>query len=120
LAGVGVFDLVARLHPTPAVGGAPTAAALDWLTRHGDMRGAWYTGGFGWLDAAGDCDIAVALRCGLFDEAAATLYAGAGFVAGSEPEHELAETEAKFAALRDALDALGAPAAPFSQQARVA
>lgn len=103
-AGTGVFDLVARLHPTPAVGGAPTPAALDWLARHGDARGAWYTGGIGWIDAAGDCDIAVALRCGLFADGAATLHAGAGFVAGSNPEQEFAETEAKLDALRTALD----------------
>jgi isochorismate synthase len=107
-AGTGVFDLVARLHPTPAVGGAPTPAALDWLARHGDTRAAWYTGGIGWIDAAGDCDIAVALRCGLFADGVATLQAGAGFVAGSDPEQELAETEAKLAAITDVL---GAPRA---------
>jgi len=104
-AGTGALDLVARLHPTPAVGGAPTPAALDWLARHGETRDAWYTGGFGWIDAAGDCDIAVALRCGRFTASAATLHAGAGFVAGSDPEQELAETEAKLAALRAALAA---------------
>lgn len=102
---VAAFDLLARLHPTPAVGGVPGAAALDWLARHGDRRDAWYTGGIGWIDGAGDCDIAVALRCGLLEGNAATLYAGAGFVAGSDPEQELAETEAKFAAMRDALAA---------------
>jgi isochorismate synthase len=104
-AAVGAFDLIARLHPTPAVGGAPTPAALDWLARHSDTRGAWYTGGIGWIDAAGDCDIAVALRCGLFEPGVATLYAGAGFVAGSDPAQEFAETEAKLAALRGALHA---------------
>ncbi|MFA7269747.1 MAG: isochorismate synthase [Sterolibacterium sp.] len=102
---VSVFDLIGRLHPTPAVGGTPTAVALDWLERHGDRRGAWYTGGFGWIDAAGDCDVAVALRCGLFEGCEATLYAGAGFVAGSDPQQELAETEAKFSAMRTALAA---------------
>lgn len=108
-ADVALFDLIARLHPTPAVGGVPTPAALDWLAGHGDTdnhRGAWYTGGIGWIDAAGDCDIAVALRCGLFEDDTATLYAGAGFVAGSEPEQELAETEAKFSAMREALAAI--------------
>lgn len=103
---VATLDLIARLHPTPAVGGAPTPAALAWLASHGDTRAAWYTGGIGWIDAAGDCDIAVALRCGLFNGQTATLYAGAGFVAGSTADQELAETEAKLAALREALDAL--------------
>ncbi|MCX8018663.1 MAG: isochorismate synthase, partial [Rhodocyclaceae bacterium] len=102
-AGLGPFDLIARLHPTPAIGGAPTAAALDWLERHGDARGAWYAGGIGWLDAAGDCDFAVALRCGLIEGRRITLYAGAGFVAGSDPAQELAETEAKLATMKAAL-----------------
>lgn len=102
---VSAFDLIARLHPTPAVGGAPTAAALDWLQRHGDPRDAWYTGGVGWLDARGDADIAVALRCGLIEADRISLYAGAGFVAGSDPEQELAETEAKLSAMREALRA---------------
>lgn len=108
-ADLSAIDLVARLHPTPAVGGVPGPAALDWLTRHGDHRPAWYTGGIGWIDATGDCDIAVALRCGLIEGDAATLYAGAGFVAGSDPGQELAETEAKFSAMREAL-AAGSPA----------
>lgn len=104
-AGVSALELVARLHPTPAVGGVPTAAALDWLAAHGDRRGAWYTGGFGWLDAAGDADLAVPLRCGLLSGAEATLYGGAGFVAGSDPQQEMAEIEAKLAAMLQALQA---------------
>lgn len=96
------FDLIARLHPTPAVGGAP-AAALDWLDRHGEQRQAWYAGGIGWLDPRGDGDFVVGLRCGLLDGCTATLYAGAGFVAGSNPQQELAETEAKLSAMREAL-----------------
>lgn len=102
---VTAFDLIARLHPTPAVGGTPTATALDWLAAHGDRRGAWYTGGIGWLDADGDADFAVALRCGLLAGTEATLYAGAGFVAGSDPRQELAETEAKLSPMLAALRA---------------
>ncbi len=109
LTATNAFDLLARLHPTPAVGGTPTADALDWLAGHGDTRAAWYTGGFGWIDTSGDCDIAVALRCGLFEGCEATLYAGAGFVAGSDPKQELAETEAKLTALLNALATLGRP-----------
>ncbi|MDK9724617.1 MAG: isochorismate synthase [Sterolibacteriaceae bacterium MAG5] len=114
---VSAIDLVARLHPTPAVGGAPTAAALDWLAAHGDRRGAWYTGGIGWVDAAGDADIAVALRCGLLHGRDATLFAGAGFVAGSVPEQELAETEAKFSVMRAALAADGVAVADGREEA---
>lgn len=111
---VSVFDLISRLHPTPAVGGTPTAAALEWLARHGEHRTAWYTGGFGWIDAHGNCDIIVPLRCGLLAGKEITLQAGAGFVAGSGPEQELAETEAKFTPMRTAL------AAAMAQQARAA
>ncbi|MDP2752756.1 MAG: isochorismate synthase [Rhodocyclaceae bacterium] len=100
---VSVFDLIARLHPSPAIGGTPATAALDWLVQQGEQRPAWYTGGFGWIDANGDCDIACALRCGLIEAQNVTLYAGAGFVAGSDPEQEFAETEAKFAPMLDAL-----------------
>lgn len=116
-ANVSAIDLLARLHPTPAVGGVPTVAALDWLAAHGDRRGAWYTGGIGWVDAAGDADIAVALRCGLLHGRDATLFAGAGFVAGSEPEQELAETEAKFSVMRAALAAGGVAIADGREEA---
>jgi isochorismate synthase len=100
---VGVFELVERMHPTPAVGGAPRAAALDWLEHHGEADRGWYTGGVGWLDDAGG-DVWVALRCALLAGQAATLYAGAGIVAGSDPGQELLETGWK---LQPMLEALG-------------
>ena len=102
--GCGLFDLIASLHPTPAVGGWPTAAAEDWLQAHGEVRSAWDSGGFGWLDAAGNGDIAVALRSALIDGERIELQAGAGIVAGSDVRTELAETEAKFGTLLDALN----------------
>ena len=111
-AGVGLFDLIARLHPTPAVGGAPTAAARRWLAAHGDQRGAWYTGGIGWIDRDGNGEIAVALRCARIDGARAELFAGAGIVAGSDPAQELAETEVKLGPVIDALQHAVPLAAP--------
>lgn len=101
--GVGLFDLVARLHPTPAVGGVPTADALSWLRRHGDARHGWYAGGIGWTDDHGNGEIDVALRCALIDGGGAELQAGAGIVAGSDPQRELAETEAKLGTMADAI-----------------
>lgn len=101
--GVTLFDLIRALHPTPAVGGSPTPAALDWLRRQGEERGGWYSGGIGCLDAGGEGEIAVALRCALISGKEAELQAGAGIVAGSQPEQELAETEAKLATLLDVL-----------------
>lgn len=102
-AGVGLLDLLERLHPTPAVGGYPRQAALDWLVRHGEARDHWYTGAVGWMDSAGEGEFAVALRCARIHGNQAELYAGAGIVAGSDPRQELAETEAKLAPMLHAL-----------------
>ncbi|PKO89370.1 MAG: hypothetical protein CVU16_12235 [Betaproteobacteria bacterium HGW-Betaproteobacteria-10] len=101
--GTSLFDLVRALHPTPAVGGFPAAAALAWLTAHGEQRPAWYSGGFGLLSPDGDGEFSVALRSALLQRNTAELHAGAGIVAGSEPQQELAETEAKFGTLLAAL-----------------
>lgn len=101
--GVAFFELLAALHPTPAVGGWPVAAASRWLQSHGERRGAWYSGGIGWLDRAGDGDSVVALRCARINGRQAEIFAGAGIVAGSDPAQELAETEVKLAVIADAL-----------------
>jgi menaquinone-specific isochorismate synthase len=71
-----------------------------------------YAGPVGWMDAAGDGEWGIALRCGAYepdDAAALRLFAGCGIVAGSDPEAELAETQAKFAAMQFALEASGRP-----------
>jgi len=101
--GTTLFDLVRALHPTPAVGGYPSGPAQDWLAAHGEQRSAWYSGGFGLLDSAGNGEFSVALRSALLAGSTAELQAGAGIVAGSEPQQELAETEAKFGTLLAAL-----------------
>lgn len=103
---MGLLDLAARLHPTPAVGGWPSLAARQWLRQHGEDRPAWYSGGVGWIDPQGNGSLAVALRCARITGQDAELYAGAGIVAGSDPAEELAETEAKFGPMLDALSAL--------------
>lgn len=97
-----VLELVEELHPTPAVGGVPTAAAVEWITRHEAPRG-WYAGPVGYFDAAGDGDFAVALRSCLLHGDEALLFAGAGIVADSDPALELLETELKRQALLAAL-----------------
>jgi len=97
------LDLALSLHPTPAVGGEPTdaaRAAIDQL--EGFARGA-YAGPVGWVDAGGNGVWAIALRCALLCGDHATLYAGAGIVAGSDPAEELDETDRKFRAFLDAL-----------------
>lgn len=90
-----VLDLVARLHPTPAVGGMPRAAALALIAATEPVDRGWYAGPVGWFDAAGDGEFVVALRSGLIGPDAAWLYAGAGVVAGSDPERERLEVELK-------------------------
>jgi salicylate biosynthesis isochorismate synthase len=100
-----VLELVARLHPTPAVGGTPTAEAMAWIRREEGLGRGWYAAPIGWFDPTGDGDFRVALRSALLDGRTARLYAGAGIVAGSDAAAELAETETK---LRTMLDALGA------------
>ncbi len=100
--GVRPLSLIARLHPTPAVGGTPRADALHWLEDHGETRWGWYTGGVGWLDPS-STEVSVVLRCGLLNGGTADLFAGAGIVAGSVPEDELDETRWKLNALREAL-----------------
>ena len=97
------LDLALALHPTPAVGGTPTEAALALLHQlEGFDRGS-YAGPVGWVDAAGDGEWAIALRCALLRDDRATLYAGAGIVGASDPQAEVDETDRKFRAFLDAL-----------------
>jgi isochorismate synthase len=98
-----VLDLVERLHPTPAVGGVPTARALSWIAEHEPDERGWYAGPIGWVDAEGDGAFAVALRSGLLERDRGLLYAGAGIVQGSDARSELAETRWKLQALLGAL-----------------
>ena len=98
-----VLDLVGDLHPTPAVGGAPRETALAWLRCHEGLDRGWYAGSLGWLSPEGEGEFAVALRSLLLRGSEATLFAGAGIVAGSDPDAELLETRLK---LRTALAAL--------------
>lgn len=102
-AGVHILDLVARLHPTPAVGGAPQAPALAAMRRLETFPRGLYAGPQGWVDHQGGGEFFVGIRSALIDGRTATAYAGAGIVAGSEPEKEFAETELKFKALIEAL-----------------
>ena len=93
------IELASLLHPTPAVGGEPGAAALAAITELERMDRGWYAGPVGWMDAAEDGEWCVALRSALLRDRTAHLYAGAGIVADSNPAAELAETELKLEAL---------------------
>ncbi len=97
------LELVARVHPTPAVGGTPTPAALDYLQKVEGFDRRTYAGPVGWVDARGDGSWAVGIRCAEVDGAHARIFAGNGVVAGSDPDDELAETQLKLQALLAAL-----------------
>jgi len=97
------LELVAALHPTPAVCGTPLDAALATIRELERISRGCYAGPVGWMDADGNGEWAIALRCAELSGSTARLFAGAGIVAGSVPELELDETERKFRALLDSL-----------------
>ncbi len=108
------LDLVGALHPTAAVAGTPTDAAIRVIRRLEPFDRGRYAGPVGWIDAHGDGEWAIALRCAQFDLDASpadgvsgriplVAHAGAGIVAGSDPEAELLETRVKFRPIVDAL-----------------
>ncbi|HZD80960.1 MAG TPA: isochorismate synthase [Actinomycetota bacterium] len=98
-----VLELVAALHPTPAVCGTPREEARRTLAELEPLDRGLYAGPVGWVDGHGDGQWAIALRCAEIGDQTARLFAGAGIVARSVPEIELDETERKFRALLDAL-----------------
>jgi isochorismate synthase len=100
-----ILDVVDRLHPTPAVGGSPREPALELIREREDLDRGWYAGPIGWLNRAGEGEFVVGLRSALLRSSEATLFAGCGIVAESDPAAELAESNWK---LRPMLAALGA------------
>jgi menaquinone-specific isochorismate synthase len=102
------LTLVAALHPTAAVGGTPTAAAVALIRELERMDRGRYAGPVGWTDRNGDGEWGIALRCAELDGEdphRVRLFAGCGIVAGSDPQRELAESDAKLVPMRDALGA---------------
>ncbi|MDG2049184.1 MAG: isochorismate synthase [Myxococcota bacterium] len=104
--GPSVLELAARLHPTAAVGGLPVREAGRWIDEKEGLARGWYAGPVGWLDAAGNGEWWLALRSALIQNTTepngvsqARLFAGAGIVAGSDPDLELRETRLKLRAL---------------------
>jgi len=96
--------LAASLHPTAAICGTPTESALELIRELERMDRGRYSGPVGWVDARGNGEWGIALRCGEITGSRARLFAGCGIVAGSQPDAELAETETKFRPMRRALE----------------
>ena len=103
-----IFTLIQQLHPSAAVCGTPTNAAKKFIIDFEKMNRARYAGPVGWIDANGDGEIAIALRCGQLsrDNKSIRIFAGCGVVAGSDPANELAESQAKLMPMRTALETL--------------
>lgn len=101
------LQLAGHLHPTAAICGAPTPLALEAIHRFEGMERGRYAGPVGWVDAAGNGEFGIALRCMEIDGTKGRLFAGGGIVSASEPEAELEETRLKFRAVLAALE--GAP-----------
>jgi isochorismate synthase len=106
--GHSLLDVVARLHPTPAVGGTPRAAALEFIRRHERLDRGWYAAPIGWIGRDSG-EFAVALRSAVIAGSDATLFAGCGIVAASEPDREFAESLVKLRPMQAALATAIAP-----------
>jgi isochorismate synthase len=91
LPGHSILEAIEDLHPTPAVGGFPRQPALAAIRAYERLDRGWYAGPIGWIGASGNGEFAVALRSALINGHQATLFAGCGIVAASQPESEFAE-----------------------------
>ena len=100
---VHVLSLVSALHPTPAVGGLPPGKALSAISEAEAFDRGWYAAPIGWFDPAGDGSFAVGIRSALGRADTATLFAGAGIVADSDPDAEWDEIQLKYRPILDAL-----------------
>ncbi|MFD0804054.1 isochorismate synthase MenF, partial [Streptomonospora algeriensis] len=101
--GASTLDVVAAMHPTAAVGGTPTDAAMAVIRELEGMDRGRYAGPVGWIDGAGNGEWGIALRCAHVEGPRARLFAGCGIVAGSDPEAEAAESDSKLRVMREAL-----------------
>lgn len=98
-----ILDLVGAVHPTPALGGDPQGEALAMIDELEGIDRRRYGGPTGWVDAGGNGEFAVSVRTAEISGAKASVFAGVGVVADSDPSAELVETQAKFRAMLGAL-----------------
>jgi menaquinone-specific isochorismate synthase len=99
-----VLDLVERLHPTPAMGGFPRQRALELIRATESLDRGWYAGPIGWVNREGEGEFVVGIRSALVHGASATLFAGCGIVAESNPAAEYAESGWKLRPMLAALN----------------
>ena len=103
MAHIDAFTILKQLHPSAAVCGTPREQASKLIAEIEGMSRGRYAGPVGWIDAAGDGELGIALRCGQIQGGSIRIFAGCGIVAGSDPDKELAESEAKLLPMRSAL-----------------
>jgi menaquinone-specific isochorismate synthase len=101
---IDVFSLLKSLHPSAAVCGTPRNKAFDVIEEIEGMNRGRYAGPVGWVDASGDGELGIALRSGQINKDQIRIFAGCGIVSGSDPDVEVAESLAKFAAMQSALN----------------
>lgn len=99
-----LFDLIEKLHPTPALGGAPQKKAVEVIREIEPLSRGWYAAPIGWIDSQDNGEFAVAIRSGLIEGSTARLFAGCGIVEDSDPQSEYEETQIK---LKPMISALG-------------
>ncbi|TVP78344.1 MAG: isochorismate synthase [Puniceicoccaceae bacterium] len=104
---VHLLDILPEMHPTPAVGGSPREQALPQIADLERIERGLYAGVVGWFNHLNEGEMIVGIRSALIAGRSARLYAGAGIVAGSDPEKEMRETELKLSALLDVLAGSG-------------
>jgi len=102
---IDAFSLLKSLHPSAAVCGTPRNIAFDIIDEIEGLNRGRYAGPVGWIDSSGDGELGIALRCGQITDHTIRIFAGCGIVAGSNPEKELEESNAKMVAMRSALQA---------------
>ena len=100
---IDIFSILSKLHPSAAVCGTPTNAAAELIKQFEGINRGRYAGPIGWIDARGDGEQGLALRCGYLKDREVHAYAGCGIVAGSDAEHEAAESQAKLLPIINAL-----------------
>lgn len=101
--GLNPLFLLGKLHPTPAVGGYPREKAVDYIRQNESFNRGWFASPVGWINSNDEGEFIVAIRSGLIDETKASLFAGCGIVADSDPDKEWLETNLKFMPMLSAL-----------------
>ncbi|RYG74518.1 isochorismate synthase [Lentibacillus lipolyticus] len=102
--GYSIFDIMEKLHPTPALGGVPKGKSMTYIREHEQLDRGWYGAPVGWLDSNRNGDFAVAIRSGLVRGDKVSLFAGCGVVRDSDPEAEYEETKIKFRPMLSVLE----------------